>query len=315
MDDRAHIPVLLEETLAALAPTPGQTALDCTAGLGGHAAAIAQQIGPTGRIALCDADPGNLEHAAARIAALTDAPAVTGIQGNFADAPRRLAELDLSADVVLADLGFSSPQMADPQRGLSFSREGPLDMRFDPSSPVTAAELVNTLTEQELADLIYELGEERDSRRIARKLIEAREAGPIETTTQLAEIVRSGARPQQSRGRDRGRRIHPATRTFQALRIAVNDELGSLAALLEAVKRTASASLEKSWLRPGARVGVISFHSLEDRPVKRVFGELAQRGLAQLVTRKPITPTEAEVQANPRSRSAKLRVIELTPRA
>jgi 16S rRNA (cytosine1402-N4)-methyltransferase len=307
-----HLPVLLAETLELLAPQPGQTALDCTAGLGGHAEALALSVGPAGAIVLNDADPGNLASSVQRLEALAAPPRMVALQGNFADAPRRLAEARLKAHVALADLGFSSNQVESAERGLSFQREGPLDMRLDPGAPVTAAELVNSLSEQELAEVIRDFGEERQWRRVARKLVDERAASPIETTTRLASIVRSVVGGKGGPGR-----IDPATRTFQALRIAVNDELGSLRSLLESVGRAAAAlagagATDRLWLAPGARIGVISFHSLEDRLVKRAFGDLVSRGLAQSVTRKPVEATEQERDTNPRSRSAKLRVIRLT---
>ncbi len=303
----SHIPVLLAETLETLAPEPGETVLDCTAGLGGHAEALARRVGPDGCVVLCDQDPGNLVRAAARLAAIPDAlrpREVRTIPGSFAQAPRTLRQWGVGADVVLADLGFSSNQMDDPNRGLSFMREGPLDMRLNPSAPVTAAELVATLSERELAEILRDLGEEPAARRIAQKIVLSRKIEPIQTTTQLAEIVRSVV------PRIPGT-IDPSTRTFQALRIAVNDELGALAVLLEAVER-AAVGPAGSWLAPGARVGVISFHSLEDRLVKQSFARVTQQGRAENVGPKPpITPGDAEVQTNPRSRSAKLRVVRL----
>lgn len=304
-----HIPVLIEAVSAALTPAPNETFVDCTAGLGGHAAVIGATLGSGGMVILNDADPGNLTRAEAHVrTAITPAPRIRRFHGNFADIPRRLLETDLAADLVLADLGFASSQMDDASRGLSFSRDGPLDMRFDPSSPVTAAELVASLPEAELARLIFEFGEDREARRIARKLVDSRSLAPIQTTGQLADIVRSavGRRP----GHDA---IDPATRTFQALRIAVNDELGSLGALLAAIERGASdlAAEKKSWLRPGARVAIITFHSLEDRPVKRAFAGLVRSGLATHATPKPVEATDAELSRNPRSRSAKLRALRL----
>jgi 16S rRNA (cytosine1402-N4)-methyltransferase len=300
-----HVPVLLEETLTVLDPTPGRSYLDCTAGLGGHALAIARRLGPTGRVILNDADPGNLALAAARLRdeLANRCPAVITLHGNFADVARRMAAHDppLRADVLLADLGFASSQMDDPLRGLSFMREGPLDMRFDPASPITAAELVNTLPEHELARLIREYGEDRNAARIARKLVAARQASPISTTGELAGLVRQ-ATPGPTTG------IDPATRTFQALRIAVNDELGSLQALLDSLVR-AAAGAPPSFLNPGARVAVISFHSLEDRPVKHAFAELVRAGRAEHLARKPVTASDAERESNPRARSAKLRAL------
>ena len=317
----AHVPVLKAEVLAALAPLPGQTALDCTAGLGGHSIDLAGVLGqaPGGTLILNDLDSGNLELAAARVQALSTPPRIVKLQGNFADAPRRLAEQGLSADLVLADLGFASPQIENASRGFSFQREGPLDMRYDPASGrPSAADLVNTLPEAELAEIIRDLGEERHWRRVAAKLVEQRQADPILTTSRLASIVRSVVRSSPAD------RIDPATRTFQALRIAVNDELGSLASLLESISRAAVAlaltgkptapgadTRPASWLRPGARIGIISFHSLEDRMVKRAFLELTERGLGRLSGRKPIEATDGESSTNPRARSAKLRALTI----
>lgn len=304
-----HIPVLLAETVDLLAPRTGQTVLDATAGLGGHASALAQHLGPTGTLILFDLDPGNLAHAAERVRAIGPAaPRVIAHHASFADAPRLLAAAGLSADVVLADLGFASPQMDDPSRGLSFMREGPLDMRLNPAAPITAAELVATLPERELAELLRDFGEEPAARSIAQKIVRHRAGAPISTTADLASIVRSVV-PRRP-----GVSIDPATKTFQALRIAVNDELGNLDRLLEAVRRGAALAAgpaHAGWLAPGARVGVITFHSLEDRRVKLAFASLVESGLAEHVTRKPVTPSDPEVAANPRSRSAKLRVLRL----
>jgi 16S rRNA (cytosine1402-N4)-methyltransferase len=302
---RRHTPVLLESVVELLAPRQGQTFLDCTAGLGGHAAAIAARLGPSGTVILNDVDPANLTKASETVGAL--GVRTVSLRGNFADAPRVLAERGLAADMVLADLGFASSQMDDPARGLAFSSDGPLDMRLDPSLATTAADLVASLPESELTRIIGEFGEDRDARRIARKLVEARRERPISTTRQLAELVR------QASGRRSAGAIDPATRTFQALRIAVNDELGSLEALLSAVERGAGAAGGKpGWLNPGARVAIISFHSLEDRPVKRSFAGLVERGLATGLTRRPVEADERELAANPRARSAKLRAIRLT---
>jgi 16S rRNA (cytosine1402-N4)-methyltransferase len=213
--------------------------------------------------------------------------------------------------VLLADLGFASPQVDNPERGFSFMRDGPLDMRLDPTAPIAAGELVNTMPEHDLADLIATYGEEPPAiaRRIAQKVVQERKKGPIQATVRLAEIVRSAipvARAESSH-------IHPATRTFQALRIAVNDEIGSLERLLDSIERAAVqiAAKKNTWLAPGARVGIIAFHSLEDRPVKQSFGRLVERGLAEPVTRKPVVAGDAEIAANPRARSAKLRVVRL----
>lgn len=304
-----HIPVLPREVSELLAPKRGETYVDCTAGLGGHAARIAETVGEGGTVVLNDVDPGNLARAEAHVRACAGGVRVVVIQGNFADLPRKLSEQGLAADMVLADLGFASPQMEDPLRGFSFSRDGPLDMRLDPTLPVTAAELVATLPERELAELIRMYGEDREAGRIARKLVREREQSPITTTGRLAEVVRS-ALPR----RHDGGGIDPATRTFQALRIVVNDELGSLDALLSSVDRGArcAARGEGSWLRKGARVAIISFHSLEDRPVKRSLAELASGGVVELLTSGPVGPGEDEAGSNPRSRSARLRACRVS---
>lgn len=335
-----HVPVLLDEVLEWLSPKPGQTFLDCTAGLGGHAAAVATRViapppGPVGTIVLNDMDGTNLARAEAAVRAAMQAsidaaplspptahaasaahPSTTVLtfRGNFAEAPRRMIEAKLSADLVLADLGFSSNQISDPSRGFSFANDGPLDMRLDPTAPLTAADLVNSLPESELSEIIAEFGEDPASAKIARKLVQERRREPITTTSRLADLVRSSRGPHHDRSA-----IDPATKTFQALRIAVNDELGSLDAFLAAVVRGAlevksgvgSVPATRSWLSPGARVAVIGFHSLEDRRVKRTFIELQERGLAQILTHTPITASEKELHANPRARSAKLRVIQL----
>lgn len=324
MDSPAHIPVLLAETLGALDLQPGDAALDCTAGLGGHSEAMARAVGPRGTVILNDADPGNLSRAEARLRALPDAPRIIGLRGNFADAPRRVLEHDVRVDAVLADLGFSSSQVEDASRGLSFMRDGPLDMRFDPLSPTTAADLVNTMSEAELVEILRDFGEERDAPRIARKIVEERTREPITTTSRLAGIVRTVSSPRHSAGTDRTsrtghHRIDPATRTFQALRIVVNDELGSLAMLLDSIGRAgaalASGASAGAWLRPGARIAIIAFHSLEDRLVKRAFDEWIDRGWARAERAgsgsrsRPVEASESEEASNPRSRSAKLRAI------
>ena len=307
MSDPAHIPVLPREVVDQLDPQPGQTVLDCTAGLGGHALALGERVGASGCVALMDLDAQNLARAADRVRALPAPPRVVPLHSNFADAPRLLLEHALRADCLLADLGFSSNQLETAARGLSFQRDGPLDMRLDPSRGVTAAELVATLSEDELGEIIRDFGEERLWRRVARKLVEARAARPISTTHELAQLVRGAIGAA-----GRGQRIDPATRTFQALRIAVNDELGNLDALLESIRRTAGgAAPAERWLAHGARVAVITFHSLEDRRVKQAFADLTQRGLAIALTRKPVVAGESEIAANPRSRSAKLRAVRL----
>ena len=297
----SHIPVMPTEVAHRLALAPGQTYLDCTAGLGGHAVIAAAAVGAGGRIILNDVDPGNLERAKATVGA-SGVP-VVGMLGNFADISYRMRDAGLAADAILADLGFSSNQMEDGQRGLSFMRDGPLDMRLDPSLPTSAADLVNSLGEGELADLILEFGEDGGARRIARKLVQVRTEGPIQTTARLAEAVRSAVPGQRGSG------IDPATKTFQALRIAVNDELGCLGALLKSIEN--EARKPGAWLRPGARVVFLTFHSLEDRLVKRSFVGLVKAGLAAEIGDQGEGPTEAETGVNPRARSAKVRAVRL----
>jgi 16S rRNA (cytosine1402-N4)-methyltransferase len=260
---------------------------------------------------LTDLDPGKLVKAEARVRWVSAGGLVRvhAIHASFVEAPRKLNELGLAADVVLADLGFSSNQMADPERGFSFSMDGPLDMRLNPQSPITAAELVNTLTERELAGLLSEYGEESHARAIARNLVRERAERPIGTTARFASIVREAVP-----ARDRyGGGIDAATKSFQALRIAVNDELGNLAALLTSVQQAAKriGAGQPAWMKPGARVGIISFHSLEDRQVKQSFGSLVEKGLASHVTRKAVQAADDEIATNPRARSAKFRVIRV----
>jgi 16S rRNA (cytosine1402-N4)-methyltransferase len=283
-----HVAVLPAEVLRLLAPAPGETIVDCTVGLGGHSHLLAERVGPTGRVVGLDCDQAMLDLARPRLAGLP----VTLVHASFDNLRVVLDELGFHrVDGVLADLGVCSAQLDDPARGLSFSQEGPLDMRLDPSAGATAADLVNRLDERDLADLIWRYGEERFSRRIARRVVEQRRRTPFRTTAELAEVVR------RCLPRPRGRHtIDPATRTFQALRIAVNDELGALERLL--------AQLPVC-LRPGGRAAIISFHSLEDRLVKQKFRD---RITWQELTRKPITAADEETAANPRARSAKLRV-------
>ncbi len=293
-----HAPVLVDEVVDLLVRNRGAgrtcwVFLDCTLGPGGHARALLEASGKDARLVGMDADESNVVLAQRNLAPYRGR--VRFFHANFADAPEVLRQAGLSGvDGLLADLGFASTQVDDPQRGLSFTRDGPLDMRLDRSAGPTAADLVNRLDESDLADLIYRFGEERHSRGIARAIVTARQSRRIERTGELADLVR-GAIP----GR-RGK-IDPATRTFQALRIAVNGELDRLAKLLEALPNL---------LNPGGRAAIISFHSLEDRPVKQAFAALAQTDQANWLTKKPITPAEPERNRNPRARSAKLRAME-----
>ncbi|HLL87876.1 MAG TPA: 16S rRNA (cytosine(1402)-N(4))-methyltransferase RsmH [Tepidisphaeraceae bacterium] len=291
-----HEPVLMNEVLEHLAPDPGRTIVDCTLGRGGHSLALAHRLGPAGTLISLDADPRNLEFAQAR---LKGAPATVRLfHANFAELGDVLAAAKVDVvDGILADLGLSTNQLFDAQYGLSFAAAAPLDMRIDPRSPTTAADLVNSLREEDLANTLYQLADERFSRRIARKIAEARRTSPIKTTDRLADLVRS-AIPARGGAPEK---IDPATRTFLALRMAVNNELQNLQTLLR------DAPLR---LRPGGRFGVISFQSTEDRLVKQAFRSAEQTGLLSLITKKPITPADDELARNPRSRSAKLRVAE-----
>jgi len=300
-----HDPVLLRETLEALDLRPGQTVIDCTLGRAGHASHIARRLGPGGLLIGTDVDPRNLEFARARLA---DAPCrVRLFHANFAELAEVLAETGTPrVDGILADLGLSTNQLFDPHYGLSFAAPMALDMRIDPRLGKTAADLVNSMREDDLANVLYERAQERYSRRIARKIAEARRISPINTTDRLAELVRS-AIPKRGGAPEK---IDPATRTFLALRIAVNREVENLAALLERAPRA---------LRPpasdaprGGRLAVISFQSTEDRMVKQAFRSAEQAGLLKVVTKKPLSPADDELAANPRSRSAKLRVAERT---
>ncbi len=287
--EASHVPVMPVETLRLLDPRPGETWVDGTTGGGGHSRLIAEKIGPAGRLIGLDQDRTMLALAAPRLEGLP----VTLIPANFDQLAEVLQNLGIpQVDGVLADLGFSSDQLNDPGRGLSFKNDGPLDMRLDGRTGATAANLVNTLSEAGLADVIFEYGEERLSRRIARRIVERRTAKPFETTAELADAVRSCV--------PRSGGIDPATRTFQALRIAVNDELGALDRLLALLPKV---------VRPGGRVGIISFHSLEDRRVKQAF-----RGSPhwESLTKKPVEAGDDEQARNPRARSAKLRVARRT---
>ena len=292
-----HEPVMMRQVLELLAPGPARTVIDCTLGRGGHADEIADRLAPDGLLIGLDADPRNLEFAQQRLA---DAPcAVRLFHANFAELDDVLKQAGVeTVDGILADLGLSTNQLLDPQYGLSFSAGGLLDMRIDPRTEQTAADLVNSLREPDLANVLYELAQERYSRRIARKIVEARRLAPIKSTEQLAGLVRSAV-PRGRAGSPAAEKIDPATRTFLALRMKVNRELENLAALLERAPRS---------LKRGGRLAIISFQSMEDRLVKQAFRSAERTGQLALLTKKPLTPTDAEVAANPRSRSAKLRV-------
>ena len=294
-----HVAVLLKPAIEFLAVRRGRTYIDATVGLGGHSWEIARRLGAQGRLIGFDKDPAALERVRERLSnppaeLAGDWPEVELVHASFADVAQYTAPT--AADGLLADLGVSSMQLEDAARGFSFQAEGPLDMRMNPHSGLTAEQVVNRFDERELADAIYEFGEERRSRRIARAIVRAR---PIRTTAQLADVISAAARPMNQAER----RIHPATRTFQALRILVNRELDDLRALL-------SNGVAPQVLTPGGRLVVISFHSLEDRIVKDALRDGARDGLYRVLTKKPVTADEAEIDRNPRSRSAKLRAAE-----
>ncbi len=309
MTQSKHTPVLLTETLEILSPRPRGRYIDATLGGGGHAEAILEASAPTGRLLGLDADPRAIERVAQRLARFGER--VTLVQANF----RHMATIAQAhgfaqADGILFDLGVSSYHLDEAEQGFSFLKEGPLDMRLNPLSGPSAADIVNSVDEETLADILYQYGEERRSRRIARAIVAHR---PITTTTQLADVVVGAI------GRKPGARLHPATRTFQALRIYVNDELGALeAALPQAI----------SLLKPGGVLAVITFHSLEDRIVKHYFRQESRdcicpphtpictcghKAQVELIHRKGLTPSPNEVARNPRSRSARLRAVRKLP--
>ena len=284
-----HVPVLLDEVLQFLEPMPGGRFIDATLGAGGHARAVLERTAPDGKVLGIDQDESAL--AGARETLTSFGSRLVFVHSNFKNIGQIAAECGfLGADGVLADIGISSMMIEDPSRGFSFMREGPLDMRMDRSQKWTAADLVNTYSEKELADILYEYGEERRSRAIARSIVRAR---PLERTTDLVRAV------GRVLGAPRHGQIHPATRTFQALRVFVNDELGSLEAFLASAMTV---------VRSGGRLVVITFHSLEDRIVKQKFRMPPVPG--RVLTKKVVIGTEGEVSRNPRARSAKLRAWE-----
>jgi 16S rRNA (cytosine1402-N4)-methyltransferase len=290
MDEARHIPVMPAEVVEWLAPQPGTVLVDGTLGGGGHTRALAERLQDTGFVLALDRDPQAIERAERRLAGLP----VKLAQANFCDMGEVLTEIGVTeVDGIVLDLGLSSEQLADEYRGFSFDAEGPLDLRFDPTSGDPASRLVNRLNEQQLADLIFKYGEERFSRRIARAIVTRRSQRNIENARELAELIRA-AIPRSKHEQ----RIDPATRTFQALRIAVNEELKSLELALARLP---------DLLRLGGRLAIISFHSLEDRMVKEAYRNDPR--LKPLV-KKPVSPSDDEVQKNPRSRSAKLRIAE-----
>ncbi|MGH9533309.1 MAG: 16S rRNA (cytosine(1402)-N(4))-methyltransferase RsmH [Terriglobales bacterium] len=300
MAESAHIPVMAAEVLEYLAPRPGGVYVDCTVGGGGHAAQIARRLGPQGRLIGLDRDPAALQLAGERLRGA--ASRVDLARANFSRLGVVLMQLGAGpVDGLLADFGASSMQMDQAERGFGFAAGGPLDMRMDPSQELTAAQVVNQFGERELADLIFQYGEERRSRRIARAIVRSR---PFTTTTQLAGVIAAVTRPMSRAAHARrSRGPHPATRAFQALRIFVNQELEAITAWL---------AQAPAWLAAGGRVVTIAFHSLEDRPVKQNFQALAREGVYELLTPRVVRPAEAEVAANPRARSARLRACRRT---
>jgi 16S rRNA (cytosine1402-N4)-methyltransferase len=286
-----HVPVLLREVLEALAPAEGGVFVDGTLGGGSHARALAERVGPGGRVIAVDLDLSSIRRAEETLAGWPVAVA----NASYADIPEVLDELHIDAvDGVLLDLGLSSDQLADASRGFSFQSEGELDLRFDQEHGEPAWRMLARLSEEHMADLIFHYGEERFSRRIAKRIVEERRSRPIRTANHLADLVRSCV------PRSKGHSIDPATRTFQALRIAVNGELDALKLALRRLPER---------LKPGGRLAIISFHSLEDRLVKEAFRDDPR---LKPVTRKPIEAREEEISRNPRARSAKLRVAERT---
>jgi 16S rRNA (cytosine1402-N4)-methyltransferase len=295
MKSPRHVPVLLEEVLEYLNVRPGGVMVDATLGLAGHSTEIAKRLGGKGKLIGFDRDPEAMASAKQRLEELKaelggEMPEVVFEPRAFSEAADAISPGSL--DGLLADFGVSSLQLDEAHRGFSFRTDGPLDMRMDTRSGETAEQVVNQEDENELADLIYEFGEERRSRRIARAIVRAR---PITTTAELARIVSAEAPPMK------GDKIHPATRTFQALRIRVNNELGEIQTLLKSAG---------SLLKPGGRLVLISFHSLEDRLVKDAFREFGRDGSFEVLTKKPVVAGEQEQMRNPRSRSAKMRAAE-----
>ena len=290
-----HRPVMIDEVISSLNLKSGDTVLDCTVGGGGHSREILRRISPGGRLIGLDADESAIKIASENLKEFSGSFKL--INENFRDLDRALSRENIkSLNAVLLDIGVSSFQLDDKGRGFSIKESSALDMRMDRRLALSAFDIINRYKESDLSDIIYKYGEERFSRRIARRIVNERSKKPIETTGELAEIIRRALGPGQKKYK-----IDPATRTFQAIRIVVNDEL---AALEEGLKKAVS------WLDLGARIAVITFHSLEDRIVKNLFKGYAGLGVLKIITKKPVGAAEAEITANPRSRSARLRVAE-----
>ncbi len=297
VEEKLHIPVMLREVIDYLNPGPGKIIVDATLGTGGHSFEILKRITPGGKLIGIDRDEDSLAICRKRLSEFSSS--CEFVHGNFVDLDQILEKLGIDKiDGIVFDLGISTYQLKDPERGFSFQQEGPLDMRLDKSSYISAYDLVNNLNESEISNMLWSFGEERWHNRIARILVEERRNQPISTTSQLAALV---MRAIPYRYRKGYYRIHPATRTFQAVRIAVNRELE----ILETAVKKAVAILGKK-----AKICVISFHSLEDRVIKHTFRALKADGLIDIVTAKPLTPAPSEVIANPSSRSSKFRVAE-----
>jgi 16S rRNA (cytosine1402-N4)-methyltransferase len=321
MKQTQHVPVMLEEVITFLQPEPGGQYIDGTVGGGGHSEAILERSAPDGRVLGIDADPNALARVRERLAPSVENGRLVLVHGNFAELARIAnAAGFVSVQGILLDLGFSSDQMNDARRGFAFSADGPLDMRFDQSQPETAADLVNSLNEQALADIFWRYGEEMRSRQIARRIVQARAHEPITRTAQLAALAASGAHYKPGA-------IHPATRVFQALRIAVNHELDRLEAVLPQMLDVLSKGGDQHNKESGGgRMVIIAFHSLEDRIVKEFMRRESRdcicpphtpvcicghKARIRLLTPKPVMPTEQEIRDNPRARSAKVRAAEI----
>jgi len=293
--DTRHVPVLLEDVLRVLDPRPGQVIVDCTLGLGGHSRAILERLGPTGKLIAIDFDPMNIALARQRLQGIGSNFEL--FHNNFAALPTILAQVGAGkVHGVLADLGVASPQIDDPERGFSYRRHGPLDMRMDPTRGQPASALINRLSERELAEAFLELGDETDAPRIAELIVERRQANPITMTEQLTSIICEAR--DFTLARAAGAKLHPAARTFQALRILVNREMANLDRLLRVLP---------DCLAPGGAAAIISFHSGEDRRTKSAFREGLAAGIYRAISPDPIIADEAEQRLNPRSRSAKMR--------
>ncbi len=297
VEEKLHIPVMLREVIDYLDLAPGKIIVDATIGTGGHSLEILKKITPGGRLIGLDRDENSLAVCRQRLSEFNGSYEL--VHANFVDLDQVLEKLGITGiDGIVFDLGISTYQLKDIERGFSFQEEGPLDMRMDKSSYITAYDLLNNLDEREISSILWNLGQERWHNRIARLLVQERRAEPISTTRQLADLV---MRAIPYRYRKSYYRIHPATRTFQAVRIAVNRELE----ILESAVKKAVAILKKK-----AKICVISFHSLEDRAIKHTFRALKAEGLIEIITAKPMTPVDSEVAANPSSRSSKFRVAE-----